>query len=39
VFAFDPQRVLSLYALAAVGLVAYFAYRRALRARARDRDN
>ena len=38
VFAFDPQRVLSLYALAAVGLVAFFAYRRALRASARDQD-
>jgi predicted MFS family arabinose efflux permease len=38
VFAIDPQRVLSLYALAAVGLVAFFAYRRALRASARERN-
>ena len=38
VFAIDPQRALSLYALAAVGLVAFLAYRRALRASARDKD-
>ena len=38
VFAIDPQRVLSLYGLAAVGLVAFFAYRRALRASARDKE-
>jgi MFS family permease len=38
VFAIDPQRVLSLYALAAVGLLGFFAYRRALRASARDKD-
>lgn len=35
VFAVDPERTLSLYALAAVGAVAFFAYRRALRANVR----
>ena len=37
VFAIDPDRALSLYTLAAVGGVAFFAYRRALRASVRDR--
>ena len=32
VFAIDPQRTLSLYALAAAGVIAFFSYRRALRA-------
>jgi hypothetical protein len=36
-FAIDPDRTLSLYALAAAGGVAFFAYRRALQATARDR--
>jgi hypothetical protein len=37
VFAIDPERTLSLYALAGAGGAAFFAYRRALRASARDR--
>ena len=37
VFAVDPQRTLSLYTLAAIGGVAFFAYRRALQASVRDR--
>lgn len=36
VFAVDPERTLSLYALAAAGAIAFFAYRRALRASTRD---
>ena len=38
VFAIDPERTLSLYALALAGGVAFFAYRRALRASARNGD-
>lgn len=38
VFAIDPDRTLSLYTLAAVGGVAFFAYRRALRASAPERS-
>jgi len=34
VFAIDPDRTLSLYALAVAGGIAFFAYRRALRASA-----
>jgi len=37
VFAVDPERTLSLYALAAIGLAALAAYRMALRANARGR--
>jgi predicted MFS family arabinose efflux permease len=38
VFAIDPARTLSLYALAAIGLAALVAYRMALRADLRQRD-